>query len=141
MRRIAAVLIVLMVAACDPFKAIGEAAKNGPIAPLPTVIIWSGNDGNKGHSLQMSFDQSGNSLSGNGELYDFSVYPSLLHNFSISGSYTGTPSAGTVDMVFTSKTTPVISFKAVQDGDKMVGTLVGGLFGSGTDVTLSKTVR
>lgn len=140
MRRIAAVVMVLSVAACNPVKAITEASKHGPIEPIPNVIIWSGED-SKGHHIQMSFETSGDVLTGSGELWETAIYPIRIHFFVSKGTYTGTPPVGNLDMLFTSPTTPEVSFKAVQDGDRMIGQLVGGPIIGSSDITLTKIVR
>ena len=139
MRRLAAILMLLAVTACDPIGAITEASKKGAFVPVGPVSIWS--VATKGYTVQMSFEQSGSTLNGQGHLHDFSIYPVGYHEFLVTGTHTGTPPTGAVDLVFTSKTMPVISFTGVQDGDKMIGKLVGGFFGSGADATLTKTVR
>ncbi len=140
MRRIATVVLVLLgVAACDPVNAVTENARNHPIE-IPNVISWSGQDSN-GHHIQMSFETSGSVLTGYGELWETAVYPIRIHSFLSTGTYTGTPPAGTLDMRFTSATTSEMSFRAVQDGDTMVGQLVGGPVVGSTDITLTKVVR
>ena len=139
MRRIAAVVTVLLVAGCNPFS-----PPTGPIGDLDLggpVIGWSGGDG-KGHTIQMSFEQSGNSLTGNGELTDFTVYPVKIYLFTSKGTYTGTPPAGSLEMRFTSaQSASEISFSAVRDGDTMVGQLVGGPIVGRAEFTLTKFVR
>ena len=90
----------------------------------------------------MYFEQSGDSLTGNGELTDFTVFPVKIYFFVSKGTYTGTPPAGTLDMLFASaQATSAISFKAVRDGDTMVGQLVGGPIVGSTEITLTKFVR